>query len=77
MPWIALGTLVVIHIDEGDHLQAVSAQSTPFVAPLEWCSAHSAWARIGVQIHLRIQKWSKIFFSKLFLSLLGSSNKWG
>ena len=41
IPWIALGTLVVINNDEGDHLQAISAQSTTFNAPLEWGVAQS------------------------------------
>ena len=47
MPWIVLGTLVVINNDEGDHWQAISTHSTPFDAPLELCSAHGAHAREG------------------------------
>ena len=35
--------------DEGGHLQAISAQSTTFNAPLEWWSTYSARARVGLR----------------------------
>ena len=65
MPWIALGILVVMYNDEGDHLQAISAQSTTFNARLEWCNEHSAHARVALWGHLWVPKWPKMFFSKI------------
>ena len=43
-----LGTLVVIHNDEGAQCQPNSTLSTLFNAPLEWWSTHIARARGGV-----------------------------
>ena len=48
MPCVALGTLVMISNGEGDHLQPICAQSTPFNALLEWCNVHSTHARVGL-----------------------------
>ena len=59
-----LGTLVVVNIDDGDYLQAISVESTPFNTPLEWCSVQSAHARVGLRGHLWIQNWSKMIFLK-------------
>ena len=72
-PWIALGGLVVIKNDEGDHLKAISAQSTPFNTTLEWCDAHTTRAptRLGSRGHLLVQKWSRMRFSKVVPRLLG------
>ena len=71
MPWTTLATLVVINHDEGGHLQRNSMLSTPFNAPLEWCSAHSARARVGLRGHLSVQKWSKMILSKVVPRQLG------
>ena len=71
MPWFVLGTLVVINSDDGDYLKANSVQTTPFNAPLEWCSMHSARARVGGS-----KSGQQSFFPKVFLDLLGCSNKW-
>ena len=75
MPWIALGTLVVINNDEGDHLQAKSVQSTPFNAPLKWCSAHNARARVGLWVTCGSKSGQQRVFPKLFADHLGRSNK--
>ena len=75
MPWIALGTLVVTNNDEGEHLQTISAQSTRFNAPMEWCSAHSAIARVGLRGHRWVQKWSAMIFSKVVIKPLGELNQ--
>ena len=87
MPQIALGTLVVIQIDEGDHLPHSSTRSTAstpywhhqralFNAPLEWCKTHNARAMGGLLGQRRVQKWPKMIFSKIVPDHLGSSNKW-
>ena len=55
---------VVINIDDVGYLQAISVQSTPFNTPLEWCSVQSARARVGLPVHLWVQKWEKLIFSK-------------
>ena len=38
MAWIALGTLVVINNDEGDHLQAIFVPSTTVNALVVLCA---------------------------------------
>ena len=62
--------------DEGDQLQAISTQPTPFIALLEWCSVHSACARVGLRGHQWMQKQSTMIFPQWILDHLGSSNKW-
>ena len=78
MPRIPLATLVVMNIDDGDYLQAISVRSTPFNNPFEWCSVHNACAGVGFQGHLWIQKWSTMIFSKGVPRPIGvlNSNKW-
>ena len=48
MPWIALGTVVMIQNDEGDHLQPNYAQPTPFNAPSVRCKVQSVHSRVGL-----------------------------
>ena len=77
MPWVVLGTRVMINGSEGHLFQPNSAQSTPFNHPQKWCSTYSAGARVRFREgHLWVQKWLKnCLFPQLFLDDLGCPNK--
>ena len=71
IPWIAWGTFVMINNDEGDQFQPIFVQSTPLNDPLEWCSVHSAHARVGLRGSRVGPKVVQNFFFKIVPGPLG------
>ena len=70
MPWIALGTLVMINNDEGDYFQPIFAQSTHPSMPY-WSGATPSVIGSGYGRPRWVQKWSKMIFEKIVHRLLG------
>ena len=76
MPWIALGTLVVMNKDEWDHFLPIFEVSTPFNARWSGAARTVHVLRKGYGVTGGSKSGPKLLFPKLFLHRLGCSNRW-